>query len=110
MSEPSNRCVSLWRALRRVSADMALVAVLFFFRAVSGHRVEGAREQKLDRWIWIVASASTGLLLVLLTNLAGCSYAALRLATPAFPHLFDQRYFALMAWCFLVPFVWGFNA
>jgi len=30
--------------------------------------------------------------------------------SPAFPHLFDQRYLALMAWGFLVPFVWGFSA
>ena len=99
-----------WRMLLPVSAMLELVAFLIFFRAVSGHRGEGAAKQKLDRWIWIVASASTGLLLVLLTNLAGCFYAALRLATPAFPHSFDQRYLALMAWCFLVPFVWGFSA
>ena len=99
-----------WRGLLPVSAALELTAFLIFFRAVSGHRVDGSGKQKLDPWIWVVASASTGLLLVLLTNLAGCVYAALRLSTPAFPHLFDQRYLALMAWCFLVPFVWGFNA
>src|SRR5262249_11198725 len=54
--------------------------------------------------------ASTGLLLVLLTNLVGCLNVALRCSTPAFAHLFDQRYLALLAWGFLVPFVWGFSA
>lgn len=98
-----------WRTILPVSASLELAAFLIFFRAVSRHRVEGATKQTLDRWIWIVASASTGLLLVLLTNLAGCFYAALRLSAPAFPHLFDQRYLALTAWCFLVPFVWGFS-
>jgi hypothetical protein len=99
-----------WRTVLPLSASLELVAFLIFFRAVSRHRVDGAAKHKLDRWIWIVVSASTGLLLVLLTNLAGCFYAAARLSTPAFPHLFDQRYLALMAWCFLVPFVWGFSA
>src|SRR5262249_30034263 len=99
-----------WRILLPVSAGLELVAFLIFFRAVYGHRVDGPGKQKLDPWIWVVASASTGLLFALLTNLAGCFYAALRLSTPAFPYLFDQRYLALMAWCFLVPFVWGFSA
>lgn len=99
-----------WRTVLPLSASLELAAFLIFFRAVAGHRVEGATRQKVDRWIWVVASASTGLLLVLLTNLVGCFYLALRLSTPAFPHLFDQRYLALMAWCFLVPFVWGFSA
>lgn len=99
-----------WRTLLPVSASLELVAFLIFFQAFAEHRVEGATKPKLDRWIWVVMSASTGLMLVLLTNLAGCFYAALRLSTPAFAHLFDQRYLALMAWCFLVPFVWGFSA
>ena len=99
-----------WRTILPVSASMELIAFLIFFRAVSKHRVEGVGQHRLDRWIWIVASASTGLLLVLLTNLAGCFYAALHLSTPAFPQVFDQRYLALLAWCFLVPFVWGFSA
>ena len=99
-----------WRILLPVSAFLELAAFLIFFRGVSQHRSEGSDKQKLDPWIWVVISASMGLLLVLLTNLAGCFYVALRGATPAFPHLFDQHYLALMAWGFLVPFVWGFSA
>ncbi len=55
-------------------------------------------------------SASLGLLSLLVSNLAGCVYVSYRGVTPAFPHLLDQRYLALMAWGFLVPFVWGFSA
>src|SRR5207247_10743838 len=87
-----------------------LAALLIFFRSVSQHRSEGSGKQKLDPWIWVVISASLGFLLLLVTNLAGCFYVAFHEATPAFPHVFDQRYLALMAWGFLVPFVWGFSA
>jgi hypothetical protein len=60
--------------------------------------------------VWVVLSASIGLLLVLLSNVVGCFYLAFRATTPALPHAWDQRYLALMAWGFLVPFVWGFSA
>jgi hypothetical protein len=99
-----------WRTLLPLSAALELSAFLIFFRAVSGHRTGESRKQNLEPWIWVVASASTGFLLVLLANLAGCLYVAFRGATPAFPHLFDQRFLALMAWGFLVPIVWGFSA
>src|SRR5262249_47782858 len=81
-----------WRILLPLSSVAELTAFLIFFRAVSGHQVEGVRKQKLDSWIWVVATASTGFLLVLVTNLAGCLYVAFRAATPAFPHAFDQRF------------------
>jgi hypothetical protein len=99
-----------WRVLLPFSASLELIAFLIFFRGVSGHRAQESGKQKLEPWIWVVVSASTGLLLVLLTNLAGCFYVSLRGATPAFQHLFDQRYLALLAWGFLVSFVWGFSA
>lgn len=99
-----------WRVLLPLSASLELIGFLIFFRTVSGHRALESGRGKLDPWIWVVISASTGLLLVLLTNLAGCFYVARRAVTPTFPHLFDQRYLALMAWGFLVPFVWGFSA
>lgn len=99
-----------WRALLPVSAALELAAFAIFFRAVSQHLPESSGKRGLDTWILVVASASIGLLLLLLVNLAGCLYMALRAATPAFPHVFDQRYLALMAWGFLVPFVWGFSA
>jgi len=99
-----------WRVLVPLSATLELAAFVIFFRAVLGHRPQKTGMQKLEPWIWVVASASTGLLVVLLVNLAGCFFVAFRGSTPAFPHLFDQRYLALIAWGFLVPFVWGFSA
>jgi uncharacterized protein involved in response to NO len=99
-----------WRFLLPLSAFLELGAFLIFFRAVSHHRPEVSGIEKLDPWIWVVVSASTGLLLVLIVNLGGCFFVSFRRNSPAFPHLFDQRYLALMAWGFLVPFVWGFSA
>lgn len=99
-----------WRILLPISACLELAAFLIFLRSVSRHRSDDSGKKKLDPWIWVVVSASLGLLSVLVTNAVGCFYVAFRSATPAFPHLFDQRYLALMAWGFLVPFVWGFSA
>jgi uncharacterized protein involved in response to NO len=99
-----------WRTLLPFSAVLELAAFLIFFKAVSGHRKEGSSEKRFAPWIWVVISASVGLLSVLVSNLAGCIYVSARGTTPAFPHVFDQRFLVLMAWGFLVPFVWGFSA
>jgi uncharacterized protein involved in response to NO len=99
-----------WRILLPLSAILELAAFLIFFRAVSQHRPADAEKKRMEPWVWIVISASTGLLVLLAVNLIGCFYVAFWEATPAFPHLFDQRYLALLAWGFLVPFVWGFSA
>ena len=99
-----------WKILLPLSAILELGAFLIFFRAVSQHQPSDKGEKQIEPWIWVVISASIGLLLSLIVNLIGCFYVAFREATPAFPHLFDQRYLALLAWGFLVPFVWGFSA
>ncbi len=98
-----------WRLLLPLSGILELAAFLIFFRAVSQHRPEESGKKRLDLWIWIVISASIGLMLVLIGNLAACVYLALRGASPALPHGLDQRYLVLTAWGFLVPFVWGFS-
>jgi hypothetical protein len=98
-----------WRLLLPLSGVLELAAFLIFFRAVSQHRPEESGKKRLDLWIWIVISASMGLMLVLIANLAACVYLALRGASPALPHGLDQRYLVLTAWGFLVPFVWGFS-
>ncbi len=99
-----------WRALLPVSALLELIAFVIFFLQVAQHRPGRGTKSRFEPWIVVVASASVGLLLTLLTNLAGCVYVAIRGVSPAFPHVFDQRYLALAAWGFLVPFVWGFSA
>ena len=98
-----------WRLLLPLSGVLELAAFLIFFRAVSQHRPEDSGKDRLEPWIWVVISASTGLLMSLITNLAACFYLALRGTTPALSHRLDQRYLVLVAWGFLVPFVWGFS-
>jgi uncharacterized protein involved in response to NO len=99
-----------WRFLLPLSACLELGAFLLFFRNVSQHQSNEPGKKKLDPWIWVVVSASLGLLSVLVTNTVGCFYVAVRGTSPAFPHVLEQRYLALLAWGFLVPFVWGFSA
>jgi uncharacterized protein involved in response to NO len=98
-----------WRWLLPLSGVLELAAFLIFFRAVSQHRPEDSGKDRLATWIWVVISASTGLMLTLIANLAACFYLALRGTTPALSHRLDQRYLVLVAWGFLVPFVWGFS-
>ncbi len=98
-----------WRLLLPLSGALELAAFLIFFRAVSQHRPEDSGKNRLEPWIWVVVSASTGLMLSLIANLAACIYLALRGASPALPHSLDQRYLVLATWGFLVPFVWGFS-
>jgi len=99
-----------WRLLLPLSAVLELAAFLIFFGAVSQHRPEGPGKKRLDPWIWVVMTASIGFLLSLIANLATCIYVAVRGRGPALPHALDQRYLVLLAWGFLVPFVWGFSA
>jgi uncharacterized protein involved in response to NO len=99
-----------WRLLLPVSSVLELAAFAIFFRAVSQHRPDATGKSRLDLWIWVVISASVGLLLTLMANAAGAFYVAWRGSGPAFPHVFDQRYLALLAWGFMVPFVWGFSS
>jgi uncharacterized protein involved in response to NO len=99
-----------WRLLLPLTAVLELAAFLIFFRTVSQHRPDSAGKSRFDPWIWVVISASIGLLFVLLVNLAAAVSLAWEGASPALPHSLDQRYLALMTWGFLVPFVWGFSA
>src|ERR1700740_2660473 len=76
-----------WRLLLPLSGVLELAAFLIFFNAVSQHRPADSRKSRLEPWIWVVISVS-----------------------PALSHILDQRYLVLIAWGFLVPFVWGFSA
>jgi hypothetical protein len=98
-----------WRSLLPLSGVLELAAFLIFFSAVSRHRPERSSKERREPWIWVVISASTGLMLTLIANVAACFYLALRGASPALPQRLDQPYLVLAAWGFLVPFVWGFS-
>ncbi len=99
-----------WRTLVPVSSVLELAAFSIFFRAVSQHRPRNGSQGKLDSWILVVISASLGLLVVLLGNVAISTYLAAYGRSPEIPHVLDQPYLALMGWGFLAPFVWGFSA
>lgn len=99
-----------WRTLLPISGVFEIVAFAIFFRAVSCHRPEDSGKTSMEPWVWVVIAASAGLMLVLLSNLAATFYLAFRGASPALPHTVDQRYLVLVAWGFLVPFVWGFSS
>ena len=76
-----------WRLLLPLSGVLELAAFLIFFNAVSQHRPADSGKSRLEPWICVVISVS-----------------------PALSHILDQRYLVLIAWGFLVPFVWGFSA
>jgi uncharacterized protein involved in response to NO len=99
-----------WRVLLPFSSMLELAAFAIFFRAVSKHRPDTSGKGRLDPWIGVVISASIGLLLTLVANAAATFYLARQGTGPALDHVFDQQYLALLAWGFLVPFVWGFSA
>ena len=97
-----------WRGLLPLSAVLQIVAFLIFARSVSSHRPANA-SHGIEAWVRIVLGATAGFFLALLVNVAATMYLAIRGNGPAFPHVFDQRYLVLIAWGFLVPFVWGFS-
>jgi uncharacterized protein involved in response to NO len=99
-----------WRIALPLSAVLELAAFLIFFQAVSKHRSSSASKKPLEPWIFVVIAATLGLLASLLLNLGASFQLALHADSPAFPHLFDQRYLIVSTWGFLVPMVWGFSS
>jgi hypothetical protein len=86
-----------------------LAAFLIFFQAVATHRSSGSAKP-LEPWIFVVIAATLGLLASLLLNVGASFQLAFNAGSPAFPHLFDQRYLIVSTWGFIVPMVWGFSA
>lgn len=99
-----------WRMALPLSAVLELIAFLIFFQAVASHRQSSSAAKSLEPWIFIVIAATLGLLASLLLNLGASFQLALHASSPAFPHLFDQRYLIVSTWGFIVPMIWGFSA
>lgn len=97
-----------WRVVVPLAGALELIAFFTFFTAVAGHRSENRKG--LDTWVFVVIAGTLGLLFALLINFAFSLYLALYGSTPAFPQNLDQRFLSVLAWGFLVPFVWGFSA
>jgi hypothetical protein len=99
-----------WRIALPLSATLELAAFLIFFQAVASHRPTNGSAKPLEPWIFVVIAAALGLLASLLLNLGASFQLALNAGSPAFPHLFDQRYLMISTWGFLVPMIWGFSS
>jgi uncharacterized protein involved in response to NO len=99
-----------WRFFVPAGGLLELVAFLIFFSVVSQHRPKDPRQSRLEPWVWVVMSATIGLLAALVANVILSFAASFRGIDPAFSNRADQRYLALVGWGFLVPFVWGFSA
>jgi hypothetical protein len=99
-----------WRILLPLSAFLQLAAFLIFSRAVAGHKPPERSTEGLDSWVKVVIGGTLGFLLALLLNLGASIYVGLSADSPAFPHVYDQRFVTVATWGFLVPFVWGFSA
>ena len=99
-----------WRIALPLSATLELSSFLIFFQAVATHRPASASAKPLEPWIFVVIAANLGLLASLLLNFGASFQLAINAGSPAFPHLFDQRYLIVSTWGFIVPMVWGFSA
>jgi uncharacterized protein involved in response to NO len=99
-----------WRIALPLSATLELAAFLIFFKGVASHRTSSSPAKPLEPWIIVVITATLGLLASLLLNLGASFQLAINAASPAFPHLFDQRYLIVSTWGFIVPMIWGFSA
>ena len=99
-----------WRVLVPTGGALELGAFLIFFAIVSQHSPKNVGKNRPELWVLVVMSATIGFLTSLVVNLFESIHISMRGGDPAFPHGFDQQYLALLAWGFLVPFVWGFSA
>jgi len=99
-----------WRIALPLSASLELAAFLIFFQAVASHRPSSGSAKPLEPWIFVVIAATLGLLASLTLNLGASFQLAVNAGSPAFPHMFDQRYLIVSTWGFIVPMVWGFSA
>ena len=104
-----------WRMLLPVSAAMEVAAIVLFLTAASHHKLpekgqKSAQRPRVELWMATVLVGTAGLTLTVLFNFVECVRLGIAGAAPAFPYGLDQRYLVLLAWGFLVPFVWGFSA
>lgn len=102
-----------WRVMLPLSALLQFIGFALFFKTVSGHKPAAARAAKkpaLELWSLVVIGATIGMAAAVLANVGGSIWLAFVGAIPAFTPGFDGRFLVLMAWGFVVPFVWGFSA
>jgi hypothetical protein len=99
-----------WRVLLPLSGGLELAAFAIFLKSVASHEPSSANKSRFEPWVLVVIAGTAGLLAALIMNFAEGLRLAMWGAGPAFPPEFDQRFLAVIAWGFMVPFVWGFSA
>ncbi len=99
-----------WRVLLPLSGGLELAAFAIFFSAVASHEPSAEAKSRFEPWVLVVIAGTAGLLAALVMNFAESVRLAQSAAGPAFPPGFDQKFLAVIAWGFMVPFVWGFSA
>jgi len=102
-----------WRLLLPASALLEIGAFLLFYRALRGHKpapqLPGAGAAK-PGWIVAVLFGTLGFGAALILNAVVAFAIAIEGQSPAFPHVFEQRYLSIVTWAFIVPTIWGFSA
>ena len=102
-----------WRLWLPVSALLELGAFCCFFYALRGHRPASqarSAEEPKPGWITAVLLGTFGFGAILMLNAVLAIAMAIGGQSPAFPHVFEQRYLAIVTWGFVVPTIWGFSA
>lgn len=100
-----------WRVVFPISATLELGAFLLFFATIGpAHSSADGVKKAWESWIYAVLLGTSGLLLALVMQVYESAKLSLVAESASFPAGFDQRYLVVLAWGFLVPFVWGFSA
>ena len=102
-----------WRFMLPVSALLELSAFCLFYRALRGHKPAQHKRNAggpKPAWIGAVLLGTFGFGAALILNAIVAVSVAVQGQSPAFPHVFEQRYLAIVTWVFIAPTVWGFSA
>lgn len=87
-----------WRVLLPVSSALELAAFCIFFDTVRRHRPEPGGGSSMPLWTGVVIASTIGFLASLVANLGVTIQVAIIGASPAVPHVIDQRLLALFTW------------
>jgi hypothetical protein len=100
-----------WEILLPLSANLELAAtLLFFFRSIQGHRVQGGLRHKIESWAVLVIVGTIGLIATMGLNVFETFRLAISGASPVFPASFNNKFLTFSLWSFVLPIAWGFSA
>jgi hypothetical protein len=97
-----------WKVLLPLSAAIQLAAYMLFLVTLRRNGPKSSGRPEI--WMRMVSMGTSVFLLTLVVNCGILFHQALVAASPALPHVLDERFVVLEIWGILVPTVWGFNA